>query len=155
MTESPQTTLLALLLALKQLETPLTTDEQAALKTAGQQLELDPDDWDYTKEGLMAVIENNPSLAQFYQTAKAKLDAIDGNIPLELLPTELEQEVELLADEKREPVTFGYFEGEPERESDEILNISINVLTKKDSAQTAKNLSFIKRIQEFLQSSSS
>jgi hypothetical protein len=155
MAESPKTTLLALLLALKQLETPLTTDEQGALKTAGQQLERDPDDWDYIKEGLMAVIENNPSLAELYQMAKAKLDVIDSKIPLELLPTEQEQEVELLADEKRESVTFGYFEGEPERESDEIRNVSINVLTKKDSAQTAKKLSFLKRIQEFLQQSNS
>jgi len=155
MAESPKTTLLALLLALKQLETPLTADEQGALKTAGQQLERDPDDWDYIKEGLMAVIENNPSLAELYQMAKAKLDVIDSKIPLELLPNEQEQEVELLADEKREPVTFGYFEGEPERESDEILNVSINVLTKKDSDQTAKKLSFLKRIQKFLQSSSS
>jgi hypothetical protein len=155
MAESPKTTLLALLLALKQLETPLSADEQAVLENVGKQLELDPDDWEYIKEGLVAIIEKNPSLDQLYQTAKAELEAIDGNIPPELLPTEQEQEAELLADENREPVTFGYFEGEPDRQSDEILNVSIKVLTKKDSAKTAKKLSFLKRLQTSLQKSNS
>jgi hypothetical protein len=155
MAESAKTTLLALLLALKQLETPLTADEQTALKTAGQQLELDPDYWDYIKAGLMAVVEKNPSLDRLYQTAKAQLEVIEGNIPPELLPTEQEQETELLADENREPVTFGYCEGEPDRESDEILNVSISVFTKEDSTKTAKKLSFLKRIQAFLQKSNS
>jgi hypothetical protein len=151
MAESAKTTLLALLLALKQLETPLTADEQADLDNVGKQLALDPDDWEYIQEGLIAIIEKNPSLDQLYQTAKAELEAIDGNIPPELLPTEQEQETELLADEKREPVTFGYSEGEPDRDTDEILNVSINVLTKENSAKTAKKLSFLQRIQAFLQ----
>jgi hypothetical protein len=151
MAESAKTTLLALLLALNQLETPLTADEQADLDNVGKQLKLDPDDWEYIQEGLIAIIEKNSSLNQLYQTAKAQLEAIDGNIPLELLPTQQEQETELLADENREPVTFGYSEGEPDRESDEILNVSIDVLTKENSAKTAKKLSFLQRIQAFLQ----
>lgn len=40
MAESPQTTLLTLLLALQQPETPLTADEQAALETADQKILL-------------------------------------------------------------------------------------------------------------------
>jgi len=155
MAESAKTTLLALLLALKQLETPLTADEQADLDNVGKQLKLDPDDWEYIQEGLIAIIEKNSSLNQLYQTAKAQLEAIDGNIPPELLPTEQEQEAELLANEKREPVTFGYCEGEPDRESDEILNVSIDVLTKENSAKTAKKISFLQRIQAFLQKSNS
>jgi len=155
MAESPRTTLLALLLALKQLETPLTADERAKLKTKGQQLAIDPDDWDYIQEGLMAVIQQNPSLDRLFQTAKMQLQAIDGNIPIELLPTRQEKEAELFVDDKREPVSFGYFEGEPDRESDEILSTAINVLTKEDSAKTAKKLSFLQRMQNYLQKSNS
>ncbi len=155
MAESPRTTLLALLLALKQLETPLTTDEQAKLKTKGQQLAIDPDDWDYIQEGLMAIVEQNPSLDRLFQTAKMQLQAIDGNIPIELLPTRQEKEAELFVDDKREPVSRGYFEGEPDRESDEILTTAINVLTKEDSAKTAKKLSFLQRMQNYLQKSNS
>ncbi|MEG4630675.1 hypothetical protein QUB56_13820 [Microcoleus sp. AR_TQ3_B6] len=155
MAESPRTTLLALLLALKQLETPLTADERAKLKTKGQQLAIDPDDWDYIQEGLMAIVEQNPSLDRLFQTAKMQLQAIDGNIPIELLPTRQEKEAELFVDDKREPVSFGYFEGEPDRESDEILTTAINVLTKEDSAKTAKKLSFLQRMQNYLQKSNS
>jgi hypothetical protein len=155
MAESPRTTLLALLLALKQLETPLTADERAKLKTKGQQLAIDPDDWDYIQAGLMAVIQQNPSLDRLFQTAKMQLQAIDGNILIELLPTRQEKEAELFVDDKREPVSFGYFEGEPDRESDEILTTAINVLTKEDSAKTAKKLSFLQRMQNYLQKSNS
>ena len=155
MAESPRTTLLALLLALKQLETPLTADERAKLKTKGQQLAIDPDDWDYIQEGLMAIVEQNPSLDRLFQTAKMQLQAIDGNIPIELLPTRQEKEAELFVDDKRDPVPFGYFEGEPDRESDEILTTAINVLTKEDSAKTAKKLSFLQRMQNYLQKSNS
>lgn len=155
MAESPRTTLLALLLALKQLETPLTTDERAKLKTKGQQLELDPDDWDYIQEGLMAVIQQNPSLDRLFQTAKVQLEAIDGNIPLELFPTEQEKEAELLANQKRELVTFGYREGEPDKTSDEIRDIVIDVLTQAEPTTKAKNLNFIQRIQTHIQKSNS
>ena len=155
MAESPRTTLLALLLALKQLETPLTTDERAKLKTKGQQLALDPDDWDYIQEGLMAVIQQNPSLDRLFQTAKVQLEAIDGNIPPELLPTQAEKEAELFAGNQREPQTFGHQEGEPDLKSDEILNIAINVLPKEDPAKKAQNLSFLQRIQTHLQKSNS
>lgn len=155
MAESPRTTLLAILLALKQLETPLTAKERSSLKTTGQQLAIDPDDWDYIQKRLMAIVAQNPDLDRLYQTAKTQLEAIDGNIPPELLPTQAEKEAELLANNKREPKTFGYQEGEPDRESDEILNIAINVLTKEDSAKTAQNLSFLQRIQAHLQKSNS
>jgi hypothetical protein len=84
-----------------------------------------------------------------------QLQAIDGNIPIELLPTRQEKEAELFVDDKREPVSFGYFEGEPDRESDEILTTAINVLTKEDSAKTAKKLSFLQRMQNYLQKSNS
>lgn len=155
MAESPRTTLLALLLALKQLETPLTTDERAKLKTKGQQLAIDPDDWDYIQEGLMAVIQQNPSLDRLFQTAKVQLEAIDGNIPIELFPTEQEKEAELLANQKRELVTFGYREGEPDKTSDEIRDIVIDVLTQAEPTTKAKNLNFLQRIQTHIQKSNS
>ncbi|WP_460206053.1 hypothetical protein [Scytonema sp. NUACC21] len=49
-------------------------------------------------------------------------------IPPEQMPTEKELEVEL-ARENRKPTTFGYFEGKPDRESDEILNVTIDVVS--------------------------
>ncbi|NEO81030.1 MAG: hypothetical protein F6J99_34390, partial [Moorea sp. SIO4G3] len=49
-------TLLALLLALRELKTPLTQEELDDLADVGHQLALDPDDWEYIAEGLMAII---------------------------------------------------------------------------------------------------
>ncbi len=149
MAESPKITLLALLIALEQLETSLSLEEKQALENTAQQLYLDPDDWDFIQEGLMAVVEVNPALYQNYQIALAQLQIVKGNIPPEQMPTHKELETEL-ARENREPTTFGYFEGEPDRESDEILNVTIDVLTRKDPDKAAKKLSFLKRLQNWL-----
>lgn len=149
MAESPKTTLLALLIALEKLEIPLSPEEKQALGNTARQLDIDPDDWDSIKEGLTAAIEANPTLCQHYQTALIQLQAVNGDIPAEQMPTENELEAEL-ARENREPTTFGYFEGEPDRESDEILNVTINVLTRKEPEKVAKKLSFLKRIQNWL-----
>lgn len=149
MAESPKTTLLALLIALEQLEIPLSPEEKQALENTAQQLYHDPDDWDFIKQGLMAAIEANPTLYQHYQTALTQLQAVNGDIPVEQMPTENELEAEL-ARENREPTTFGYFEGEPDRESDEILNVTIDVLTRQEPEKVAKKLSFLKRIQNWL-----
>lgn len=70
-------TLLALLLALNNLETPLNSQEQKRLYEVGEQLELDPDDWDFIEEGLMAIINNNPTFKVKFQEAFTKLNQID------------------------------------------------------------------------------
>jgi hypothetical protein len=149
MAEPPKITLLALLIALEQLQTPLTPHEKEALENTASQLYLDPDDWDFIKEGLITTIQANPTLYQNYQTALTQLQLVNANIPSEQLPTQKELETELTSDNK-EPTTFGYFEGEPDLESDEILNVTINVLTRQDPEQAAKKLSFIKRLQNWL-----
>ncbi|AUB44291.1 hypothetical protein COO91_10514 (plasmid) [Nostoc flagelliforme CCNUN1] len=149
MAELPKITLLALLIALEQLETPLGPQEKQALENTAQQLYLDPDDWDFIKEGLMAVVEANPKLSHNYCAALAQLQMIKGNIPSEQMFTQEEVETELPR-ENKEPTTFGFFEGEPDRESDEILNLTIDVLTRKEPEKAVKNLSFLKRLRSQL-----
>ena len=150
MAESPKTTLLALLIALEKLEISLSQQEKQALENTARQLYLDPDDWDsILKEGLMPVISANPALYQNYQTALVLLQTVKANIPSEQMPTQKELEAELTP-ENQGYTTFGYFEGEPDQESDEILNVTINVLTRKDPEKAAKKLSFLKRLQNWL-----
>jgi hypothetical protein len=74
MNSSATKTLLALLLALRELKVPLSTDEQEVLQNVGRELELDPDYWEEIEKGLMAIIEANAALNQLYQLNKAKLD---------------------------------------------------------------------------------
>lgn len=141
--------LLALLLALKSLESPLNPDDQAALDTVGQQLELDPvGDWEFIQEGLMAIIDANASLKDLYQNVITQLDSVDGNIPSDCLPTAAELERELPKESHLE--VFGYFGGNADLESNEISNVSIVVLRGENSSVTAKKLSFLDRLQKFL-----
>lgn len=150
---SPNTkVLVALLLALKYLESPLTPDEKAALDTIGGQLELDPvGDWEFIQKGLIAIIGTNASLKELYQIAITQLDGVDGNIPPECLPTAKELERELSQESYLE--VRGYFKGNADIKSDEILNATVVILRGDNPTTEAKKLSFIEKIQKFLNSS--
>ncbi|WP_424094410.1 CHAT domain-containing protein [Moorena producens] len=145
-------TLLALLLALRELKTPLTQEELAGLADVGQQLALDPDDWEYIAEGLMVIIQGNEELNEYFQMAKACLEAIDGQIPSVVLPTytELDQELPPIS---KGPQDFGWKPGSDE--SDEVLTATIKALETHRPIQAANQLSFLERTSDFLQSSQS
>jgi len=85
-------TLLALLLALRNLENPLSSTEKALLYEVGEQLELDPDDWEFIEEGLLAIVTANPFFHKEFQSANAQLNYV--NIQ-ELLPTDKDKEEEI------------------------------------------------------------
>ncbi len=141
--------LLALLLALKSLESPLNPDEQVAFDTAGGRLELDPvEDWEFIQEGLMAIIDANAPLKELYQNVITQLESVDGNIPPECLPTAAELEQELSQGSNLE--SRGHFEGNADVESNEILNATVVVLRSDNPAATTKKLSFLEKIQKFL-----
>ena len=148
MTESRSITLLALLVALDKAELNLNSEEREALRNTAQQLLLDPDDWDFIKEGLVGTIEANSLLNSEYNDILSKLQTV-GNIPSQTMPTQKELEAELPSEDE-EPESRGYFEGEADKDSDEILNVTINVLNRKEPEKTVKNLSFIKRLKDFL-----
>ncbi len=140
MTTAVPNTLLALLLALKNLEKPLNEGECEALAEVGQQLKLDPDDWDFIEGDLMAIIQANDGLNQVYQQAKARLDTCDRPIPPDLLPTDAELEKDPRA----------RFEGKPDKESNEISNQTVKVLKTEKPEETAKKLSFLERLSQSL-----
>ncbi|NEP53045.1 MAG: hypothetical protein F6K65_31295, partial [Moorea sp. SIO3C2] len=135
-------TLLALLLALRELKTPLTLEELAGLANVGQQLALDPDDWEYIAEGLMAIIQGNEELNEYFQRAKACLETIDSQIPSEVLPTYTELDQELPAISKG-PQDFGWKGGSDE--SDEVLTATIKALETHRPIQAVNQLSFLER----------
>lgn len=143
-------TLLALLLALRELETPLSSDQQSLLQDVGQQLEIDPDYWDYIEEQLMAVIEANSALNYLYQYNKAKLDSLDGQIPRELLPSlgDLEQE---LFPEVKEVTSF---DGQPKdstaTEPNEAIALTSVILKTENQDQTAKQVSFLEQVSDYV-----
>lgn len=91
MSQSPAlATLLALLLAIRDSDVTLDSDEQEELFTIGEQLELDPDDWETIEAELMSAINSNPKLNESftkYQTALISFLATADSENLDYLPT--------------------------------------------------------------------
>lgn len=146
-------TLLALLLALRELETPLSADEQAVLQDVGQQLAIDPDYWDFIQEGLMAAIAANSALNHLYHSNRAKLDALEGLLPLELLPSPDDLVAEFSTGETKEVVTFdGQLKDIPDNQVNQVVELTSVILTTDNQDQTVKQLSFILQpISDYLQ----
>ncbi len=138
MTPSIDTTLLALLLALSNLDEPLSETEQAALNKVGKQLDANQA-WDLIEKGLMKVVVANDSLNQQYQVAIALLEAVDGKIPSGLLPTEAELE-QLLTVENKLEKRAGKPKPVQDIQSNEIINMSTEVLKTLNPVETSKRL---------------
>ncbi len=150
MNSSINKTLIALLLALKELQIPLSKDEQAILQDIGQQLDIDPDYWDFIQEEITALIEANYTLNQLFQAKIAKLNALDGRIP-RFLPNVTELKKELFGDAK-EVITFdGNSKDEPEDKFKQVINITSTILLTENQDQTTKQLVFLEQISEYVQ----
>ncbi|MUG97486.1 hypothetical protein F7734_36265 [Scytonema sp. UIC 10036] len=149
---SANTTLLALLLALKEFDVTLTPSENPELETIGDQLALDfPQRWNDIQERLMTLISSNISLYQRYQAIKAKLDIVDSHLLASLLPNKDELEKELAGECKRE--VRGYKPTKlAKADSDrEIVNdIVVPILRSDEPSEKVKQLSFLERLQKNL-----
>ena len=152
MTVPIKNTLLALLLALRDLETPLSTDEQSALCEAAEQLSLNPNAWEsFIEPNLLAVVQANSSLNQLYQTALSQLNAVGGNIPRHLLPTEAELAQAVPAASEVTTRGFVPVSNETDSDSHEINNMAINILATPNPPATAKKLNRLAQLKQFLQ----
>jgi len=91
--ESSAKTLLALWLALKDTEVRLSPAEDSTLQEIGNRLNQDHDTWESIEKELMAVIQGNANLNQAYQEVRPRLDEMDEEEFLDLMPNETQQEV--------------------------------------------------------------
>jgi hypothetical protein len=143
-------TLLALFLALKELET-LSEPERASLRNTADKLHLEPDNWKDHESDLLTTIQANSQFNLLYQTYKSQLDAVKGEIPSHLLPTQAEFEAVIPTNQS--PVERGKLPVNDGYKSNEINNVAINVLSTANPVETAKKLSRIEQLQQFLQQS--
>jgi hypothetical protein len=143
-------TLLALFLALKDLDT-LSEDERASLRDTAYNLHLEPDNWQDNESDLLTIIQANSQFNLLYQTYKSQLDAVQGEIPSDLLPTQ--SDVEAVITTNQNPVTRGKIPVNDGYKSNEINNVAINILSTANPVETAKKLSRIEQLQQFLQQS--
>jgi CHAT domain len=151
MNSSINKTLIALLLALKELQIPLSKDEQANLQDVGQQLDIDPDYWDFIQEQITTLIKSNYTLNQIFQAKIRKLDALDGRIPREFLPNLAELKTELFG-EMKEIVTFdGSSNGENRNRTTQLIDITSTILRTENQDQTTKQLVFLEQISQYVE----
>ncbi|MEH1951909.1 MAG: hypothetical protein V7K77_33900 [Nostoc sp.] len=147
-------TLLALLLALKDSETPLSDTEQSDLSHAAEQLSANPNNpkaWEILIEPrLLVMIQANEPLNQRFQAAKSQLDNLGDTIPLNLLPSEAELE-QALPKQKPQPITRAIPQvSSSDLRSNEITNMAIRVMATPNPSETAKKLSSFEQFQQFL-----
>ncbi len=149
MNNSSDKTLLALMLTLHDLESPLSEAEQAAFSAVADHLSLDPDGWfSDIKPELLATLEKNPALFKQFLEIKSRIDAV-GDIPQELLPNSKEN---AQLSEQNAVVTRGFTPvGEVEEfESDEINNMAISILSSPEPAETAKKVRSFDALKDFI-----
>ncbi|MBD2214091.1 hypothetical protein H6G27_30125 [Nostoc linckia FACHB-104] len=144
-------TLIALLLALKDSETPLSETEQSDLSQVAEQLSANPKAWEILIEPrLLAMIQANEPLNQRFQAAKSQLDNLGDTVPLNLLPSEAELE-QVAPKQKPQVVTRGIPQvSSSDLRSNEITNMAIRVMTTPNPSETAKKLSRFEQFQQFL-----
>ena len=88
-------TLIALWLARQDTEVRLSPHERAAIEDIGYRLALRPDNWKSIEKDLMALIQGNTNLNQAFQEVSPKLDEMDQEELLDLLPSKTELDATL------------------------------------------------------------
>ena len=136
-------TLLAFLLALPNADVHLANDSalkqlRNKLVQVNQQPEISRTDWENIQGKLMAILEKNAALNQFYQETQAQLENVD--ITSDLLPTQAE--LEAANQDNRKMGTLGFPPGKlsTHLESNEIINIGIVILSNDEPAKVSKTL---------------
>lgn len=143
------TTTLAFLLALQELDTPLSEEEKKALAEIADQLDVQPKAWEsFTQPLLLKMIAANESLNQSYKAYKTKLDSLE-TIPSDLLPTVTE--IEQIKSSDTLAVKRGY---KPQSEAtgyNQQINNAVIVISRSEQPEEAvKKLSFTEKLKQLL-----
>lgn len=139
----------ALLLAFSHPEVSLNASEKDKFFEVGEQLQLDPDDWEFIWEGLQDIITKNIFLSQAFKIELERLKKVPSNKWQELEPTQEEFKQIIAADRKIE--TRGYSDNdEADIQGLYILNAARRILKEDDPAEITKKLRWIDRIKKIL-----
>ena len=141
--------LLSLMYAIKELETPLTSEETKKLKNIGQQLAHDPTAWEiYTEPMLKEIISNNSSLNKVFEKTLSNLEKI-GDIPQDFIPNT--EELVTVTPRKnlvQERPIPNLSPGD--LKSNEITNMCIRIISSPEPSVTVKKISKFEALQNFM-----
>ncbi|NES03813.1 MAG: hypothetical protein F6K22_13775 [Okeania sp. SIO2F4] len=140
MKDSANKFLLSMLLAIKELDSPLNAEEKENLYLAGQQLSLDPTAWEEDIEPtLMEIINNNPSLNTVFKSINSKLEKID-EIPQNLIPNTEEMKT-VIPTEENQPLERPIPDVDmSDFQSNEITNAAIQIISSPEPSETVKKI---------------
>ena len=154
MSNSMDKFLLSLVYAIKELETPLTSEEKDQLKNVSEQLVEDPTAWEmYTQPMLKEIISNNSSLNKVFQKTLSNLQQI-GDIPQDFIPNT--EELVTVTPRKnlvQERPIPNLSPGD--LKSNEITNMSIQVLTSPEPSETVQKISKFEQLRNFISQNNS
>jgi hypothetical protein len=141
------TTLLVLLLALNKVQEPESESEQkflwSRLFEVGEQLELDPDDWEYIYEGLIYIVTKHPPLNSLFEKIDTHIQGLDNQTFHNLLPTE-EEILQVFERLKRSiPIEI---RGDDEQANLDIIQIAIMILKSPNPSKLTKQSDWVNRI---------
>ena len=137
--------LLSFMYAIKELETPLTSEETKQLKNIGQQLANDPTVWEiYTEPMLKEIISNNSSLNKVFQNIQPSLENL-GDIPQDFIQNTEDLVTVTPGKKTSEKRPLPIFSQEDSK-SNEVVNISIQVLTSPEPSKKAKEISKLEKL---------
>ena len=146
--------LLSLMYAIKELETPLTSEETKQLKNIGQQLANDPTVWEiYTEPMLKEIISNNSSLNKVFEKTLSNLEKI-GDIPQDFIPNT--EELVTVTPRKnlvQERPIPNLSPGD--LKSNEITNMCIRIISSPELSVTVKKISKFEALQNFISQNNS
>ena len=146
--------LLSLMYAIKELETPLTSEETKQLKNIGQQLANDPTVWEiYTEPMLKEIISNNSSLNKVFQNIQSNLENL-GDIPQDFIQNTEDLVTVTPGKKTSEKRPLPIFSQEDSK-SNEVVNISIQVLTSPEPSKKAKEISKLEKLWNFISQNNS
>ncbi len=153
MKNSSNTTLLALMIALSNLDTPLNDDEKDILSEISEEFSVDTDDWDSIQPSLMEIIESNSELNTLFLNAKSQLLALGDSLPDDFFPKKNElAELQKSSEEGKTrgglPITD---DSDFEDDFQGINNMTIDILSQTNPQEVAKKSTFVDRIKQHLQ----
>ncbi|GBE93170.1 hypothetical protein [Nostoc cycadae] len=149
--QNMNSTLLALLLALKDSKNPLNEAEKSDLSQAAEQLVANSKAWEGLIEPrLLAMIQANEALNHNFQVIKTQIENLGDTIPLNLLPTEIELEQAAPVPKTQLIPRAPLQVSSSDLKSDEITNMAIRVLSTNNPSETTKKLSRFEQFQQFL-----
>ena len=152
MNKSLDNTLLALMLALYDLESPLSDDEKAEFNDAAEELgALSDASKSNIEPTLLNIIQKNHALNEKFDNFKSRMEANQRDIPPELLPnsTEVARLYEQIF-----PTTLLSKGPKPkeerEQKTNEIHNIAMCILSSPTPQETVKQVKKFPQLKDFI-----